>query len=250
VVLTATLFIGIFAQGPLTTDFIKEIKNYNVSTILTADSILIEDREGGKEKYKRVEPLGYIGENYQRFQIHFVSVEKSKANPYIYSVYGKTKVKENMCTFKGTLRPIEARTFRNGDIPTYKQGFVTCEVILHEDSTQSASGLIRGKLTSEFLIDNEGRFRYDALNFSADGFSNNQFIGTWTSYKTGVSKKCNWGDYRIPESGDLDIGAGEFSIDEKFVNNGWQNYKLAWGTSPETSEVKQARQKEKEEWWK
>jgi hypothetical protein len=76
-------------------------------------------------------------------------------------------------------------------------------------------------LKSEFLIDNKGQFRYDAISFSADGFSNNQFIGSWTSYKTDASKKCNWGDYRIPECGDLDIGAGELSISEKYSKNGW-----------------------------
>jgi hypothetical protein len=248
--LTCILYIGTVAQEPLIDDFYKEIKKYNVSALLTADSILIEDREGGKEMSKSSEPLGYVGEDYQRFQIHFISVEKSKTNPYVYSLYGKTKVKDNICAFKGTLRIIEAREFRASDMPTYKQGFAMCEVNLYEDSTLSSSGLIRGKLKSEFLIDNKGRFRYDALNFSADGFFNNQFVGTWTSYRTGTSKKCNWGDYRIPESGDLDIGVGEFSIDEKFVNNGWQNYKLAWGTSPETSEVEKARQMEKEEWWK
>jgi hypothetical protein len=61
----------------------------------------------------------------------------------------------------------------------------------------------------------------------ADGFSNNTFVGTWTSYKTGKSKKCNFGDYRIPEcegSNGCDIGAGEFSINPKYRENGWQSY--------------------------
>ncbi|WP_260390444.1 hypothetical protein [Riemerella anatipestifer] len=67
------------------------------------------------------------------------------------------------------------------------------------------------------MIDNKGQFRYDALNFFSDGFSNNQFVGSWTSYKTNITKRCNWGDYRIPESGDLDIGVGEFSVKDKYL---------------------------------
>ena len=132
----------------------------------------------------------------------------------------------------------------------YKQGFANCDVTLYEDKKQTSTGFFKGKLTSNFIIDNQGKFRYDALMFSADDFSNNQFVGSWTSYKTNIAKKCNWGDYRIPVCGDLDIGAGEFSVESKYVKNGWTNYKLAWGTYPETDEVKQARQEENEQWWK
>jgi hypothetical protein len=248
--LTVFLFGHSFAQDTATTDFFSHIKNYDLSTILTADSILSEDNEDGKEKIKRAESLGFIGDDYQRFFIHFVSIIQNPTNPYEYLVYGKSKVKETICSFQGNITIIQARTYKNGDIPSYKQGFATCDVILYEDKKQSSTGFIKGTLTSHFIIDNKGKFRYDALSFVADGFSNNKFIGTWTSYKTKISKKCNWGDYRIPESGDLDIGAGEFSVDDKYVKNGWTNYKLAWGTYTETPEVKQARQKENVQWWK
>ncbi len=59
-----------------------------------------------------------------------------------------------------------------------------------------------------------------------DSFSNNGFIGTWTSYKTNTSKKCNWGDYRIPDCGDLDSGTGEFMVSSKYIKNGWLEYML------------------------
>jgi hypothetical protein len=249
-ILTVFLFVQSFAQDTATTDFFSQIKNYDLSTILTADSILAEDNEDGKEKIKRAESLGFIGDDYQRFFIHFVSIIQNPINPHEYLVYGKTKVKETICSFQGTITIRQARTYKNGDIPTYNQGFATCDVILYEDKKQSSTGFIKGTLISHFIIDNKGKFRYDALSFVADGFSNNQFVATWTSYKTKSSKKCNWGDYRIPESGDLDIGAGEFSVDEKYVKNGWENYKLAWGTYPETLEVKKAKQKENEQWWK
>lgn len=52
------------------------------------------------------------------------------------------------------------------------------------------------------------------------------FVGSWTSYKTNIAKKCNWGDYRIPDSSDLDIGTGEFSVNEKYVKNDWLSYML------------------------
>lgn len=207
-------------------DFYDQIKNYDLSTILTADSILTEDRENSKDKIKRAEALGFIGDNFQRFQIHFISIIQNPTNPYEYLVYGKTMVKENVCSFQGKIVVKESRIYKSEDIPTYKQGVAICDVVLYEDRKQSSTGLIKGKLTTNFIIDDKAKFRYDALMFVADGFSNNQFRGTWTSYKTNASKKCNWGDYRIPDGGDLDSGAGEFMVSEKYLKNGWVSYML------------------------
>ncbi len=248
--MTVLLFSKTYAQDTATTNFFDQIKTYDLSTILTADSILTEDREDGKEKIKRAEILGFIGDDYQRFYIHFISVIQNHTNPYEYLVFGKTKVKETICSFHGTITVNKSRIYRIGDIPSYKQGFAICDVILYEDKKQVSTGFIKGKLTSHFIIDEKGQFRYDAIMFVADGFSNNQFAGSWTSYKTNKSKKCNWGDYRIPESLDFDIGAGEFFVDDKYLKNGWENYRLAWGANHETTEVDKARQKENEQWWK
>jgi len=225
-ILTVFFLSNTFGQNTTTINFYEQIKNYDLSTILIADSFLAEDREYGKDRIKRAEILGFIGDNYQRFQIHFISVIQNPTDPYEYLAYGKTKVKETICTFQGKITLKQAKTYKSNDIPAYQQGYTTCDVILYEDNKQPFTGFVKGKLTSHFVIDNQGTFRYDGTNFVADGFSNNEFIGTWTSYKSNVSKRCNWGDYTIPESGDLDIGAGEFSVDEKYVRNGWVNYML------------------------
>ena len=237
------------AQDTTTTNFYNQIKNYDLSTILVEDSIYSESREEGKEKHKRGEILGFIGDDYQRFFIHFVSVIQNPTNPNEYLVFGKTKVKEVICSFQGTISVRNARMYKSCDIPTYQQGYASCDVILYEDNKQSSTGVIKGKLKCEFLIDDKGQFRYDALMFESDGFSNNQFIGSWTSYKTNKTIKCNWGDYRIPESRNFDIGAGEFSVAEKYLLNGWGNYKLAWGTYPETQDVLSAKRMENLHWW-
>lgn len=246
------LFGQTFAQNT-TSDFFTQIKNYDLSVVIMADSIFADE----EDMIKRAEILGFIGDNYQRFHIHFISIIQNPLNPYEYFAYGKTKVKENICSFQGTIKVVESRLYNETDIPVdieglpnYKQGYAECEVNLYEDRKEKSTGFFFGKLKTSFLIDDKGEFRYDAISFVADGFCNNQFVGTWTSYVTKSTKRCHWGDYRIPESGNFDIGAGEFSVDDKYVKNGWENYKLAWGTYPETPEVKKARQKEKEEWWK
>jgi hypothetical protein len=252
--ITSTLVILILLCGRTYgqdkgTDFYAQIKNYDLSTVLAADSILTEDREESKDKTKRAEVLGFIGDGFQRFQIHFVSIIQNSENPYEYLVYGKTMVKDNVCSFQGKIVVKESRVHKSEDIQTYKQGTAICEVVLYEDRKQSSTGLIKGKLTTDFIIDDKGRFRYDALMFVADGFSNNQFRGTWTSYRTHVSKKCNWGDYRIPDCGDLDSGTGEFMVSDKYIKNGWVSYMLQFKTA--NLNLKNEQQKtENKEWWK
>jgi len=68
-------------------------------------------------------------------------------------------------------------------------------------------------------------FLFDDIEEYSDDYRNNQFVGTWTSYKTGVKKVANWGVCRIPCSGDLDWGAAEFSPAPEYKKYGWEDYK-------------------------
>ena len=247
ILMTVFLFGKTFAQDTTTSDFFTQIKNYDLSVVMMADSIFADE----EAMFKRAEILGFIGDNYQRLQIHFISIIQNSLNPYEYFAYGKTKVKENICSFQGTIKVTKSRLYKDSDISNYKQGYAECEVNLYEDRKEKSTGFFSGKLKTGFLIDDKGKFRYDASSFVADGFCNNQFVGTWTSYGTKLTKKTNWGDYRIPESGNFDIGAGEFSVDGKYVKNGWENYMLLFGRYGDNSpEIKKAQEKEEEQWWK
>src|SRR5437868_2344771 len=59
------------------------ILNYNLSSLWT--------------KTKSSQIFGFIGDNYQRIQIHISSVTKDPTVPALYHVRGKTKVKGNIC---------------------------------------------------------------------------------------------------------------------------------------------------------
>ena len=186
----------------------------------------------------------------------FISIIQNPFNPYEYFAYGKTRVKENIRVFQGTIRVTRARLYDEVDRPVdsdglqgYKQGYVECEVILFEDRKETATGVFSGKLTTGFLIDDKGEFRYAAIKFFSDWFNNNQFVGTWTSYRTNVTRRAHWGDWRIPQSGDLDIGAGEFSVNERYRKNGWESYMILW-LSNDAQERERARRKEREQWWR
>ncbi|CAM1357748.1 hypothetical protein [Tenacibaculum xiamenense] len=224
----------IFGQEIKTTNFINEIRNYDISNVLTKE---------------RPAPMGFIGGNYQRFYIHFVSVIKNSNNPLEYFVYGKSKVKNNICPFQGKITIKKCGTYIDPDFPDAKQGTIVGEYRFFEDPNQRGSGTFKGNFSSDFMFDKKGQLAYNDIMFGADGFTNNEFEGTWVSYKTKSSKTCNWGDYRIPNSGDLDLGAGEFSPNPKYIANGWKNYQLAWSFNSDKASEEKARQKEKEKWW-
>ncbi len=195
------------------------------------------------------EPLGFIGDNYQRFYIHFISVKKSTANPYQYIVTGKTKVKENICLFSGTINIVKASLFKKQVGEKYKLGFAECTILFYEDSMQKFAGFFKGKLTSKFYLDERNQLFYDDLEVGADGYYNNQCEAVWTSYTTRKTKKCNWGDYRIPQSKALDSGDGEFAVNKKYDLFGWKNYRIAWSDDPWVKGTGQAREAENKHWW-
>lgn len=238
-----------FGQESKTTDFLTGIQQLDISDLWTLNKFQTEF-EGDTSLIVRQEPLGFIGENYQRFYIHFVSVIQNPNNRFEYFVFGKTRVKTNICTFQGLITIKESKVYIENDLPPLRQGFVTGVYEFFEDSDQNGTGIFKGEFKSNFFIDKKGEIQYDALNFVADGFKNNQFRGLWMGYNSKASKKCNWGDYRIPESGDFDIGTGEFSPSQKFASNGWITYildhkmnQLDVVNDPKISEF------ENEKWW-
>ena len=252
--------ISIFGQEPNKTDFLSEIKNYDISNLLTLEDFFIEDETF---VIVRPQPLGFIGENFQRFYIRFISVIKNPSNPTEYFVYGKTKVENNICTFQGKLTIKKSEVYdANQDLAltnehrsitsfhqSLKQGKVSGEYEFYQDPTQRGAGILKGEFSSNFFLTKKNDLEYDVLMWAADRFENNQFEGKWTSYRTGYSKACNWGDFRIPNCNGLDVGTGEFVPDGKYNDVGWENYQLALGQSSDDSVTVEARNKENDKWW-
>jgi len=197
---------------------------------------------------------GFIGDNYQRIRIKIISVNKDNENPVVYNVIGKSMVKTNISQFTGVIKISQIKIYKTmhwGVDNEYKdkgiknQGVIIAEYQFAEDSAQTHSGVFKGKLSTWWYIDKIGKIQYDNIQISSDPYSNNQFVGTWTSFQIKATKPCNWGDSRIPNSGDLDIGAGEFSPDDKYLPYGWQTYRDAY-----INNDKQALQIEQKKWWK
>lgn len=201
-------------------NYYNYIDAYNLSHLWADDHLDI--RVGDQfERINFPEPLGYIGGNYQRFYIQYTSVIKDPSNPYNYIVKGKTRVKDNISNFKGTITIVGAYVNPNLYLQKYNRGQVICKIELYEDAKQPESGYFKGSMVTNWYLDGED-ICYDALDAIADGFSNNQCIATWTNYQTRQSLPCKWGDFRIPKSGVLDKGNSVFNVTQKYVNNGWK----------------------------
>lgn len=223
------------------------VEEYDFSILWSSNSPMGYYDEN--EDMIRPEPIGYIGNDYQRFYIHFMSVEKNIKQPLEYLISGKTKVKNNICDFHGVINisqmqwqePME----EFGDL-NVRQGLITGTYTFREEEKQTGTGVFSGSFSTCFFINDKRKPYYDAIMIDADGFCNNQFEGIWRSYKTSYEKRCNWGDFRIPQSKDLDIGAGEFIPDEKYHSFGWENYEYLFDNS---AEGEKAREAEEIKWW-
>ena len=234
-----------FGQESKTIEYLPEAKEVDFSDLWSLDSILVENRN----LIERKQPLGFIGNDFQRFYIRFISVIQNPKNTLEYLVYGKTKVKNNICDFQGKINISTARIYLRGDLPNLKQGYILGDYNFYEDKDQKHTGFFTGHFKTHFYFDSNDILQYDAISFVADGFENNQFEGIWTSYENGQKKKCNWGDYRIPDSQDLDTGTAEFATAKKYDDFGWKYYNLAWGYPKERPGVKEALELETKKWW-
>ena len=198
---------------------------------------------------------GFIGDNYQRLHIKIISVKQSKiANSFM--VYGKSMARRNICDFHGV---IAIKNIRKYNVTSYglddmykKAGLKGQFVVVggysfDENQNQKNSGVFKGVFATEFYLDRNGNVRYDDIDLNADGFTNNQFVGTWTEYGSKTSKRANWGDFRIPNSGDLDIGAGEFSPGDKYLRYDWQNRRDMMNRR--SAGYKKAKEIEEAKWW-
>ena len=175
--------------------------------------------------------LGFIGVNRKRLRITFTSIKKSKENKDVYEVEGfSTVMNKNKRTFKGTFtlqshyrltEPAfdEDEPLKKGEV----EGFSTFSYELAEDENLTATGVFRGKMiVMWFKKVNVAPVYY--IPFHDDGERNYQFFGTWTSYKTKKTSVASWGEYRIPCSGDFDLGDGDFGPNPKYWQYGWEEF--------------------------
>jgi hypothetical protein len=186
----------------------------------------------------RTDFLGFIAPNYRRLHIQFLSVSRSPSTPCLYLVKGKSIVKGNASDFTGTIEGHKIERYARigyGLDDEYKdkdkdkgkgvqsEGEFDGHYEFREDRNHKFSGVLKGEMILYWYVDKGGKIVYDDINNFSDAYNNNQYSGSWTEYGKASGKTANWGGFRIPNSGDLDIGAGEFAPDPKYKNQGWED---------------------------
>ena len=248
--------VALAQTTPPSTDYYPALKGRNVSALWLAIRRAHPDKQMQAAVVEPNEPfpdpIGFIGSTYQRFYLHYTGIRQDATNPYVYRVVGKTRVKNNICAFTGTITVVKARLYKepNREYTQYREGELTCQVALAESRQQPGSGTIRGTLTTYFYVDKQGQPQYNLLELFADGFSNNECVGTWTSYSNSQPKTCNWGDFFIPKADALRFTDTEFQIAPKYRANGWQTYQRVLIGDAQDPGYKQALAEEKRAWWK
>ena len=173
------------------------------------------------------EPLGFRGDNYQRFEIHFDSVYKS--SPTEYGIHGKIRCQDTILFISGRIM-IDSVVPYHDTLHSVDQFFLITDFgNIHAHYNFFAYrcpplvARLFGEATYGYLIHNDSVF-YDTIEFFYDGYYNNQYTGKWVYLDTGDTLTCNWGNFRIPQSDGLDIGDGVFSPAKEYRDNGWNSY--------------------------
>lgn len=176
--------------------------------------------------------LGFIDPNFRRLKMNFEKVEKLSNDEY--SVVGYSEVRGNRCGFEGIIsiqQVREYKQFQYGIDDEYKskgiksQGIVIGEYKFKENPKQKYSGLFSGLMTGYWYINSEGNLKLDNIEYFSDNYKHNQYVGTWQMYGSNKTKVANWGEFRIPFSSGLDIGAAEFDAHPDYYESGWEDHK-------------------------
>lgn len=204
--------------------------------------------------------LGFRGEKYQRIDIKFMLVIKNRKELNKYFVFGKRREGQNIFRFIGEIEISNIRELINSKKQIYlneaikqkdddqikrfsiKKYALFATYSFFEDPNKLGSGQLEGNLEVDFFLDGDKIIKH--FDIESDGYKNNIHIGTWIGYLERISLICNWGEFRIPNSGDLDIGVGEFTPNPKYFKNGWESYYNAYIIND-----KKAREEEEVTWW-
>jgi hypothetical protein len=171
---------------------------------------------------------GVFDTMYQRIQFHFESIQRDKMDGCVYHISGYDRLKGLVTPFNGQVK-IEKIKKNVGNIyepekpSDDKLVEFTGAFQFREDNKAKGSGVFAGTVYFMLTLNKENKLVDDLGEYMGDGFYNFIYDGSWTSYKSGKVKKCVWGEGRLPNTGDFDIGDGDIVVNEKYLKNGWEH---------------------------
>ena len=184
--------------------------------------------------------IGVIGDERQKMQLVFLSM--TQINETRYEATGKSKVRDNICDFKGTIEITEIREF---------EGFLRpygVKYHFEEDKNQSGTGVFEGTFLGSCEENDEG-ILFDIVNCLSGLRRSYDFNGTWRSYRTGATRSTSWGNHRWLLPGTFNDGQ-EYTRAENYRSIGWGPYFDRQSHSSEGKQAEREYQEQWVDWWK
>lgn len=195
------------------------------------------------------ELTGFIGDDIQNMRIKFLLF--NQINEKECEVSGKSKVKNNICDFKGILEieNILEVDIENGDEVSNKvDGKITGRYKFKENAGQQGTGIFEGMFEIYWSYDSNNNIEASDIWYTNPD-CNIIFQGFWTSYRTGVKKTASWSDYKccFPEGFNVSDGPDLIPA-EQYRSKGW-SYLIDLYSDNENKRLKAEKEFERE-WWK
>ncbi len=202
---------------------------------------------------KEIDFCGMIGDDIQRMEIVFLSTKRMSKNEY--EVIGKSKVKNNICDFKGVIEVLSVEKSeiegKSDESPNIVDGKITGKYHFLEDKSQPGTGSFDGVFEIYWAYDDNDTIGLADIWYTQSDYTI-VFDGSWKSYQTGKIKKACWSDYKACFPDDFNRSDGPDLIpDEKYRSKGWGDLIDMF-----SSDLKKRENAEKEfrehwqNWWK
>lgn len=164
---------------------------------------------------------------YQRIQIHFERITRDSTDACIYHIIGADRLKGLVTPFEGRIQ-IDNIIENVGNI--YERNVPSSDRLIEfyasykftESVSKAGSGIFEGRLTIYMTMNEDNKLLDNMGEYMGDGFENFTYEGTWQNHNMGRIKQCTWGQGRLPNTKDFDVGAGGLFVNDKYRKNGWE----------------------------
>jgi hypothetical protein len=190
--------------------------------------------------------VGNIGNEMQKMGVVFLSTVKK--TDVEYEVTGKSKVKDNICDFKGTVEvQSSGEEFFTHEELVWSEGNISGKFLLKEDRNQSSTGEFEGTFYFQWGGNTNTIFDIGERHSAEIEV---KFDGNWKSYRTGASRRTSWGNSERVLPGGFNDGQ-EYIRAKNYRSIGWGSY---FDRNDEDEGMREKAEKEYRaewvEWWK
>ena len=178
--------------------------------------------------------LGYIGPDYTRLHIGFTEIHPETEGRPAVRVSGYLRVDDVYCEMGGLIRAERSHDLKqldygvdnkHRDAGIKRQGMVFGSYELKTSGDKPCSGSLAGRNRVSWMLMEDGSVKRNDIGNVRFLRGDNQYAGAWQRESDDDPVTVNWGEYRIPFARpELDIGAGEFSVNPDYRDHGWQDF--------------------------